>query len=304
MANSPDRILVTGASGFIGSACVRALRARGKEVIEVVSARTQTGARKVDLLDDAAIRSLLADVRAGTLLHAAWRPVHGDILSAPNNLDWLTASLNLVQSFYATGGQRAAVVGSSNEYDWSYGVCRVGITPMRPWTVYGAAKQALHVALAAYARQLGLSFVWPRIFFVYGPRENETRLAASVAKALIRGYPAECTHGRQVRDYLHVDDVAEGIVAATLSTHQGEIDIAGGVPLPVRGLALEIARQLGREDLLRLGARPSPATDAPIVLGDPEPASRILGWSPRYGLEEGVAHTLEWARSAFDVGGR
>lgn len=304
MVNSPDRILVIGASGFLGGACVRALRARGKTVIEAVSGRApHPGARTVDLLDEAAVRALLADARPSGLLHAAWRPVRGDVMNATGNLDWLKASLTLVQAFYDAGGSRAAAIGSSAEYDWSYGVCRAGITPMRPQTIYGAAKHALYVALTAYAERQRLSFVWPRIFFVYGPGEHETRLAASVAKALLEGRPAECTHGRQVRDYLHVDDVAEGIAAAMLSDLQGEIDIASGAPLPVRELVLEIARQLKREDLIRLGARPSPAHDAPIVLGDPEPAARILAWSPRHDLTSGVADTLSWARRAFGPGG-
>ncbi len=280
-----SRILVTGGSGFIGSRCVSALEARGLETISPSSS-------ELDLLDEAATRRFLDATRPTHLLHTAWRHIRGNAMSALDNLEWLKASITLIQAFHQAGGVRAAALGSSAEYDWNYGQCQTGATPLRPESIYGASKLALYTAMSAYARQTGLSFVWPRVFFVYGPGEHESRITPYVIKSLVAGQPAQCTNGLQVRDYVHVDDVANAVVKALFSSHEGEIDVASGAPLPVRDLVLEIARQLGREDLVQLGARPSPPNEAPYVIGDPKAAMATLGWCPQFTLEQGISDTI------------
>lgn len=296
------RVLVTGATGFLGRPAAAQLRARGWDVVGV-SASGADGTIRLDLQDEAALRALLEQIRPSHLLHAAWRPVHGNVMHAADNVSWLRASLFLVQAFQESGGQRAAVVGSSAEYDWTGGVCRNGVTPMKPATPYGACKHALHLALEAFARATGLGFVWPRVFFVYGPGEHDSRLVASVVKALVRGVPAECTEGRQVRDYVYVDDVAAGLVASLESSHDGAIDLAAGSGIAVRDLVSLVAQEFGRVDLLRLGARRTPVHDVPLVLGDGIEAETLLGWKPRISLEAGIADTVAWGRSVFPPSG-
>jgi nucleoside-diphosphate-sugar epimerase len=202
------------------------------------------------------VRALFADVRPSHLLHAAWRSVHGDVMQSPANVEWLAASLSLMRAFQESGGLRVAVVGSSAGYDWTDGICRNGVTPMKPATIYGACKLALHVALEAFARVTGLSFVWPRVSFVYGPGEHDSRLVASVVKALLEGKPPECTEGRQMRDYAYVGDVAAGLVAALESEYNGAVDLASGRGIVVRDLVSRVACALDRTDLLRLGRPP------------------------------------------------
>src|SRR5215207_5082472 len=94
----------------------------------------------------------------------------------------LQASLALLRAFAAAGGRRAVVAGTSAEYDW-HAVgrrCHERRTPLRPATLYGAAKHALHTAAAPYAEQVGFELAWGRVFFVYGPWEPEGRLVPSV----------------------------------------------------------------------------------------------------------------------------
>jgi nucleoside-diphosphate-sugar epimerase len=114
--------------------------------------------------------------------------------------------------------------------------------------------------------------------------------------AVLAGRPVDLTEGAQIRDYVYVRDVAEGVVAALLSSFEGATDIATGHPVSVRQMATEIARQAGREDLLRFGARPTPAHDAPMVLGDPAHAQEHIGWRATTTLQQGVSELLAWGR--------
>jgi nucleoside-diphosphate-sugar epimerase len=293
------RLLVTGARGFVGTALMEALRARGWDPIGV-SSTVCPSLLSANLLDHHAVRALMRRVRPTHLIHAAWRPVHGNVMHSAENFAWLAASLCLIYAFREYGGLRATVVGSCAEYDWSYGLCRNNVTPTRPATMYGICKDTLRTALESYARITGLSLIWPRVFFTYGPGEHESRLMPSIIRPLLLGEPAFCTHGQQVRDYLHVDDVASGIVAALESEHAGTVDIASGQETSVRDLVLTIARTVGREDLLRFGARPTATHDAPRVVGDASEAASLLGWAPRVSLREGIADTIAWGRVVYE----
>jgi nucleoside-diphosphate-sugar epimerase len=299
--HSIRRVLITGARGFIGQAIVRLLRARGVDIV-ALSRTHEPGYCTVDVLDEASVQALLRETAPSHLVHAAWRPVHGDVLRSPENLSWLQASLSLVRNFAESGGQRALALGTAAEYDWSDGHCRNGVTPLRPATLYGTCKHALHITLEAYAREAGIGFAWTRVFDVFGPGERPTRLVPAVVGALLRGQPAECTHGRQLRDYLYVDDLAAGIIAALESDHQGAIDIASGSAVTVREVVETVARLVGREDLLRLGARPASPADAPLVVGDGSEARERLGWTPAYSLEQGIAETIAWTRRQHHAG--
>lgn len=282
-------VLVTGGSGFIGRAVLAALRARGLDPVAPSSS-------ELDLLDDRRVAEFLRELRPTHLVHAAWRSVHGDVMSSPQNDVWAAASLALTRAFYAAGGERAALLGSSAEYDWSGGTLKVGETPLRPATPYGAAKNALRVGAERLAREAGKGLVWPRVFFVYGPHEHPSRLSMAVLRAALGGVPINLTEGRQLRDYVYVRDVGEGVAAALLSAHEGETDLASGAPVSVRDLASAIAREAGREDVLRFGARPSPAHDAPLVVGDPEHARTHIGWSATTTLAQGVKEFVAWGR--------
>lgn len=284
------RVLVTGGSGFIGRACVGSLRARGLDVIAPSS-------KELDVLDRNAVEHYLAAARPTRLVHAAWRAVRADIMTSPENTLWAKASLSLALAFHAHGGIRAAFLGTSAEYDWSEGILRAGVTTPKPATPYGAAKHALRLALEAQARPAGLSFVWPRIFFVYGPHDHPSRLGMAVFATLLADQPVDLSEGTQIRDYVYVDDVGEGVAAALMSDFDGATDLASGVPTTVRQLASEIGRQLGKEHLLRFGAKPTAPHETSRVLGDPAHARAHIGWSARTGLEQGVSRLIAWGRT-------
>lgn len=287
------RVLLTGTTGFIGRHAVQPLLDRGFEVHAVSrGAPAVPGAHShaADLLDPAAARALVAEVRPSHLLHLAWDVTPGRFWSSRSNLDWMAASLHLYRSFLDNGGVRAAVAGTCAEYDWSSGTLDEGCA-LRPATLYGAAKHGLHVALAA----AGGSLAWGRVFLLYGPHEPPVRLVPSVVVPLLRGEPAMLGDGRAVRDFMHVHDVAAALAAVLDSAHEGGVNIASGQALPIREMALAVAAQIGQPGLLRFGTRPTPAGEPPL-LGTSAAVLGGLGFTARFGLHDGLADTIAWWR--------
>ena len=200
---------------------------------------------KTDLLDHAATKAAVAEAQATHLLHLAWHAGARDRWTSPTNLDWVSATFALVQAFAAAGGQRAVGGGSCAEYDWSAETLSED-TPLRPVTLYGAAKAAASLALTKASPALNLSFAWARPFFCYGPGEPPGRLFDDLVKGLKAGEPVDCTDGEQRRDFLHTADIAAALTALLSGEVQGPVNIASGEAIPVRDLIMETAAQMGR----------------------------------------------------------
>lgn len=291
------RVLVSGASGYIGRHTLRPLLERGFEV-HAVSRRRPTPPEaavswhEVDLLDQAATRSLLDRVRATHLLHLAWYAEHGKFWHAHENLDWVAASLGLLRSFRAAGGERAVVAGTCAEFSWADDCCGPG-TPLEPSTLYGVAKNALRQLVEAYSRSSGLSSAWGRVYFSFGPGERPDRVVASVARALVAGERVRCTPGTQVRDFLYVPDLADAFATLLDSGAEGVIELGSGEPVSLHDLLSRLQEVAGRTNLVLFGALP--ARDEPgRIAADVRRLREEIGWFPAHTLDEGLARTYEW----------
>jgi nucleoside-diphosphate-sugar epimerase len=249
---------------------------------------------KADLLDRTETSALLAEVRPTHLLHCAWYAVPGKYWTATENFRWVEAGEHLLKAFADEGGQRVVGVGSCAEYDWSNGHCSELATPLKPATTYGECKHAFQILLTAFSRQAQLSAAWGRLFFLYGPHEPAERLVASVIQSLSQEQPALCTHGRQIRDFLHVQDAADALVALLDSDIEGPVNIASGAPVSVGDVIGEIANQLERPTLVQLDARPAAENEPPLLAADISRLRDEVGWSPRYDLANGIAETIDW----------
>lgn len=294
------RVLVTGAGGFVGRPAVEALLARGFEVHAVFRrpAALSTGftAHTADLLDPAEVEALLRGIQPGYLLHLAWNVTPGRFWHAPENLDWVGASLLLYRAFVASGGSRLVVAGTCAEYDWNNDLLDEATTPIRPATLYGTAKDALHRILAVVAVQDGISMAWTRLFLMYGPNEASNRLVPDVVQALLRGKPALCSAGTAERDFMHVADVAAALAATLDSERIGPINIAAGTCVPICQVVHTLAGLIGRPELIRLGARPTPKDEPLRLAANASTLHDIVGFTPRFALRDGLADTVAWWR--------
>lgn len=301
MASPRGRVLLTGASGFIGRAAIRPLLESRFDVHAVARRplpdRTGVTWHAADLLDEAVLEEVVFGIKPTHLLHFAWYAEPGKYWTSPVNIDWLRASLSLLKAFYDSGGRRAVMAGTCAEYEWCSDIYAEDATPAQPATLYGACKNALHDVFAAFSRQAGLSGAWGRIFFPFGPHEHMSRLVPSVICSLLRGEVAECTRGEQVRDFLHVDDVAAAFVALLASDVRGPVNIGSGSGVRVKEIVRRIGEQIGHSDLIRLGARPMPAGDPPSIVADVTRLEREVGWRPSRHLGQALSETVDWWRN-------
>ncbi len=293
------RVLVTGASGFVGRHALPLLVARGDDVHAVirrpVPSMPGVTAHSCDLLDDHAGRTLIERLRPAALLHLAWYAVPGKFWTAPENSRWLSSSLGLVRHFAAAGGRRVVVAGTCAEYDWSHGLLSEADTPLAPATPYGTSKNGLRAALEHEAPGWGVSWAWGRIFFVYGPHEARGRLVSDVIAGLLTGQRVAVSEGRQERDFMHVADTARAFVDLLGSDVTGPVNIASGIAVPVRHVIEQIGALTGRAELIDYGARPTPPGEPPRLAADVD-RLRALGFMARYDLAGGLAQTVEWWR--------
>jgi len=293
------RVLVTGASGFVGYQCLVPLVAKGYEVHAVARSQHRGDSsgihwHEADLLDARQARQLVSGIRPSHLLHAAWYLEPGVFYHSPKNFDWVQASVRLLQTFREFDGQRCVMVGTGYEYDLDYGYCVEGLTPCRPSTIYGRCKDATRRLLEAYSDTVHLNAAWARIFFLYGPREYPSRLVASIAKALLQGEPAPCSSGEQIRDYLHVQDAAEALVAILDGDVEGPVNVGTGQPITIREIVDATAEIIERQDLIRPGEIPDDPSSPPLIVASVSRLRDEVGWQPRFNLDTGLRDTVDW----------
>jgi nucleoside-diphosphate-sugar epimerase len=295
-------VLLTGATGFIGSHCLNRLL-RERCVVHAVSRRPRSRIddrvtwHAEDLRVPEAARRLVERVRPTHLLNNAWIATPGRFWSDPENLNWLESGLAILRGFGEAGGVRFVGVGTCAEYDWGEPRFVEDETPVRPRTLYGKAKAAMAAAVEAFSANYGFSAAWGRIFLPYGPGDSPQRLIGTVIEALLAGQTVDLSHGRQERDFIYAADVADLLVRLLAGVEEGAFNVGTGYGTQVRSVVERIADRLGGRELLRFGAIATDTEPARLVADMSKVALR-LGWSAPTTLEAGLEDVLNRATAS------
>lgn len=295
------RVLVTGGAGFIGRQVIMPLLARDFEV-HIVSTRPvpssyqQVHMHQANLLDSTTHHALMSKIQPTHMLHAAWYTQNGKFWDAVENVYWLQASISLMQMFLRYGGERVLGLGTCAEYDWQEGMCEEGVSLENPSSLYGKLKKATYEGLYALAADAQQSFVWGRIFCPYGEYEASARLIPYVINCLLNDTPARCTHGLQVRDYLHVYDIGQALAMLLDSKMTGVVNVASGIPVSIRDVVMRIGTILKKPELILLGAIDEPTYSPQRIIANVSRLKEALNWSPQLSLDEGLLRTISWWR--------
>jgi nucleoside-diphosphate-sugar epimerase len=292
-----NRVLVTGASGFVGRQVVAPLLRHGFEVH--VTSRTPFDAssaheHRVDLFDESAVSQLIDTVRPTHLIHLAWYTKPHEYWHSPLNTAWESCSLHLFESFVQNGGRRLVATGSCAEYQWGSEVLQEGVTPEVPATPYGCAKLSLQRRSEALTTKAGISFSWARLFFLFGPHERKERFVPSIVDPLIDREQAYCRNGDLFRDLLYVEDAGDAIVALARSTVEGTVNIASGAASQLGEVAVEIGSAMNLSQLVQVVSEDSSSTEPKSIVADVSRLSREVGWKPRFDRHDAIQRTIAW----------
>ena len=287
------KVLLTGASGFIGRHCFTSLLERGYDIIPL----DRTHSPGIDLLKYFdRTKDFIREAKADLLIHTAW-DIGPDYKNSKKNLEWVSSSLNLVKWFYEMGGQRALTIGTCFEYGGSTPTFIEDYPNPLPKTLYGLSKYSMYQLLKKYSEDSGLSYVHTRLFYLYGPNDRPNCLVPSVARGLLKNEIVKCYNQDQYRDYLYVEDVAEAIV--TILSYPNifnAINVGSGIGTTVKEITQFISAYLNKVDKIVYDDE-NIGQVSKFLVANLSQFNKEIGFMPKYTFEGGLAKTLEWIKS-------
>lgn len=285
--NNTQKILVTGATGFIGQHVINQLLSIESMPI-VATSRTEPSVEQASWLPkvqfipfDIAVASADKDLFAyfgkpDVVIHLAWSGLPDYRSMAHLDTYWLQ-HYRFLTNLLANGLTNLTITGTCLEYGLQSG-CLSENLPTLPTTAYGLAKDTLRKALELYAADRNVSFKWLRLFYMYGRGQNPKSLLAQVEAAALRGDATfNMSKGEQLRDYLPITDVASTIVQAAMKQDvNGVFNVCSGQPIAVRTLVERFMQERNYQLQLNLGYYPYPDYEPLAFWGNNQKLSMVI----------------------------
>lgn len=284
----PERIVITGATGFIGRALARRLLEQSAAVTafvtespgELAQANFPESVRtvQVDLRYAGGMARAIKDADPTVVIHLAAVGVTDPFLPVSEALRGnLDATINLLKG--VAGRCRLLIARSPHDRE--------------PMNVYAASKAAAWAFCEMYHRAEGWPIVGVMPFQAYGPGGSPRTVLGAAVKAAKAGENFPTTSGEQVRDWIYVDDVADGIIAAARAENiEGEtIELGTGIGTPLRDVVAQVFK-LAPSGQPMFGALPQRPGEVVSQIADADRTERLTGWRAAVGLDEGLRKIL------------
>ena len=301
-----ERVFLTGATGFVGACLARKLADIGCEIHVLLRPKANTwrlqGLEKQihyhtgDLNDAEPLRDVVADIQPAIIYHLA---VHGAYPSQRDSDQIIHTNFlgtwNLLRACSEVDYKVFVNTGSSSEYGYKPNAMRE-TDLLEPSSYYAVAKAAQTLV----ARHMACADRRPintfRLFSVYGPHEEPTRLIPTIIERALEGKPLEMVSPDTARDFVYVDDVVEAYLqVGQLTLHCGEIfNIGTGIQSTMRDVVRAVLRATGSKVKVNWGSMPPRPWDTETWVADPSKVRRGLKWTATTSLSQGIEKTVNW----------
>ena len=284
------KIVLTGASGYNGKYVREVLLQREFEVYapsrREVQAEDDIHWIRGDILNDAFIEHIMAEVQPEYLVHLAWNISKGYSQSG-KNYSFLSSGIRLAQVFAKNGGRRSAYIGSVFEYAASECPLKETDALDLTRTHYAFCKHHLHEIAERYFKANNISFGYARIFSSFGARDmHRNRLMGSLLDHFLNDQTLIIKGGSLLRDFIYVKDTAAALVQFLESNVEGT-----GKATSVKDFVTLFAKKVGKEHLLAF--KDDCSDQAPVQVGDNTRLVKEVGYTPRYTVEQGLSEIAE-----------
>ncbi len=307
------QVLVTGATGFIGSHLARRLVAEGAQVSVFMRATSdrclladvldRVQVHEVDICDEDAVRLAMEHICPEVVFHLAAIGMSEPFVSPPVAVRVnVQGTLHLLEAARQCGVTRFVHSGTAYEYGDAASDDAPNKELLDPVNTYAASKAAARAFVRLYARVYGLPTVNMRLFAVYGPGQPPKTLVASAACAALENRDFPMTPGEQRRDFVFVSDVVEGYLRAAVAAGlEGvSIDLGTGRAQTIREVVMKLFQIAGSRAKPLVGALPYRPSETMKQVADPQVARKLLGWQATTSLEDGLCQTVDWYRRSYD----